>query len=228
MNPDLLQSTYDDIVNKAWSESLNPLSDDADTLFQSPTSVIGMEDSDLLIVIHIPLYSGSLIRLYRYVSAPFPLCENIVATIRHEKEYLALDPSGTIGKELSAAEILKCIRINRIHHCNGENVLQKNLERLCLYNLYNQRVEEIEDLCNVEIRKVKSQAIQLSGNQFLILVTEPTQLTIICHDGSTNIETIQGLYILTLTETCPKSNTPDHVFTRNPHVSPLSSSSLCL
>ena len=157
-------------------------------------------------------------RLYRYVAAPFPLRDNIVATIRHEKEYLALDPSGTVGKELSATEILKCDRINRIHNCNGENVLQKNLEQLCLYNLYNQRVEEIEDFCNVEIGKVKSHAIQLSGNQFRILVTEPTQLTWICHDGSSKVETINGVYILTLTESCSKANTPDHVFNRNPHV----------
>ena len=106
VNPDLLQSSYDDIVNKGKAESLNPLSNDADTLFQSPTSVVGTQEGDLLIVVHIPLYSGSLMQLYRYVAAPFPLKENIVATIRHNKEYLALDPSGMIGKELSATEIL--------------------------------------------------------------------------------------------------------------------------
>ena len=141
-----------------------------------------------------------------------------MATIGHEKEYLAIDPPGTIRKEPSAMEILKCVRINRIHHCNGENMLQKNLEQLCLYNLYNQRVEEIEDLCDVEINKLKSHAIQLSGHQFGILVTEPNQLTRIGHDGSPSVETIQGVYILTLTELCLKANTPDHVITRNPDV----------
>ena len=132
VNPDNLQSTYDDIVNKAQSESLNPVSDDADTLFQSPTSVIGTNDGDLLIIVHIPLYSGSLMRLYRYVSVLFPLRDNIVATIRHEKEYLALDPSGTLGKELSATEILKCDRINRIYHCNGEKCLAEELGTIML------------------------------------------------------------------------------------------------
>ena len=58
VNPDLLKSTYEHIVNKAKVESLNPLSDDADTLFQSPTSVIGTQEGDLIIVVHIPLYSG--------------------------------------------------------------------------------------------------------------------------------------------------------------------------
>ena len=218
INPDLLQPTYDDIVTKSRQEHLHPLSDDADIVFQSPTSVVGTSKGNLLAIIHIPLYSGSLMRMYRYVSAPFPLREDVVATIKHDKDYLALDPSGTVGKELSTTEILACDRINRIFHCTGENVLQKNLNDLCLYNLFNQKVDQIEELCRVEIGKVKSHAIQLSGNQFRILVTEPTQLTKICLDGNTKVETIKGVYILTLSDSCPKANTPDHIFTRNPHV----------
>ena len=144
--------------------------------------------------------------MYRYVSAPFPLREDVVATIKHDKDYLALDPSGTIGKEPSSTKVLACDHINRI------------LDDLCLYNLFNQRVDQIEELCRVEIGKVKSHAIQLSGNRFRILVTEPTQLAKICLDGNTQVETIEGVYILTLLDNCPKANTPDHIFTRNPHV----------
>ena len=207
-----------DIVTKSRQEHLHPISEDADIIFQSPTSVVGTEEGDLLAIIHIPLYSGFLMRMYRYVSAPFPLREDIVATIKHDKDYLALDPSGTVGKELSSTEVLACDQINRIFHCTGENVLQKNLDDLCLYSLFNQKVDQIEELCRVEIGKVKSHAIQLSGNQFRILVTEPTQLTKICLDGNTKVEPIKGVYILTLSDTCPKANTPDHIFTRNPHV----------
>ena len=47
---------------------------------------------------------------------------------------------------------------------------------------------------------------------------EPTQLTKICLDGKTEVKTIKGVYILTLSDTCPKANTPDHIFIRNPHV----------
>ena len=49
-------------------------------------------------------------------------------------------------------------------------------------------VETIENLCDVEINKVTSHAIQLSGSQFRIPVTEPMQLTRICHNGSTKVE----------------------------------------
>ena len=43
-------------------------------------------------------------------------------------------------------------------------------------------------------------------------------MTKICLDGNTKVETIKRVYILTLSDACPKANTPDHIFTRNPHV----------
>ena len=143
--------------------------------------------------------------------------DGLTATIRSEKSYLALDPSTTLGKELSEAEIFRCKRINRIYHCRNENVLQKNLSQLCLFNLYKQRMKEIERFCDVSISEVASHAVQLSGNQFRILASRPTQLTIVCTEGA-KVETIQGIHLLSLTEACPKANTPDHFFVRNPHV----------
>ena len=143
--------------------------------------------------------------------------EGLTATIRSDKSYLAQDPSGTLGKELSEAEIFRCKRINRIYHWGNENVLQKNLSQLCLFNLYKQRMKGIKRFCDVSVLEVASHAVQLSGNQFRILTSRPTQLTIACTEGA-KVETIQGVHLLTLTEACLKANTPDNFFVRNPHV----------
>ena len=110
--------------------------------------------------------------LFRYVPAPFLLQDGLTATIRSEKSYLALDPSGTLGKELSEAEIFRCKHINRIYHCGNENVLQKNLSQLCLFNLYKQRMDGIERFCDVSVSEVASHAVQLSGNQFRIMAVK--------------------------------------------------------
>ena len=126
--------------------------------------MLGTQDNDLICIIHVPLYSGELMNLFRYVPAPFLLQDGLTATIRSEKSYLALDPSGTLGKELSEAEIFRCKRINRIYHCGNENVLQKNLSQLCLFNLYKQRMRDIERFCDVSISEVASHVVQLSGN----------------------------------------------------------------
>ena len=217
VDPEQLQNAYDEIVDKAKEVNLAPITEDADLIFQAEVSVLGTQDDDLICIIHIPLYSGELMNLFRYVPAPFLLQDGLTATIRSEKSYLALDPSGTSGKELSEVEIFRCKHINRIYHCGNENVLQKNLSQLCLFNLYKRRMEGIERFCGVSLSEVASHAVQLSGNQFRIMASRPTQLTIACTEVA-KVETIQGVHLLTLTEACPKANTPDHFFVRNPHV----------
>ena len=127
VDPEQLQSAYNEIVDKAKEVNLAPITGDADLIFQSEVSVLGTTEDDLICIIHIPLYSGELMNLFRYVPAPFLLQDGLTATIRSEKSYLALDPSGTLGKELSEAEMTRCKRINRVYHCGNENVLQKNL-----------------------------------------------------------------------------------------------------
>ena len=217
VDPEQLQTAYNEIVDKAKEVNLAPITDDADLIFQSGVSVLGTQDGDLVCIIHIPLYSKELMNLFHYVPAPFLLQDGLTAMIRNDKSYLALDPSGSLGKELSEAEIFHCKRINRIYHCGNENVLQKHLSQLCLFNLYKQRMKEIERFCDVSVSEVASHAVQLSGNQFRILISRPTQLTIACTEGA-KVETIQGVHLLTLTEACPKANTPHHFFVRNPHM----------
>ncbi len=111
-----LQSEYDEVVDKANEANLAPLTEDVDLIFQSEVSVMGTQDGDLVCIIHIPLYSRDLMNLFCYVPAPFLLQSGLTATVRSEKSYLALDPSGTFGKELSEAEIFRCKSINRIFH----------------------------------------------------------------------------------------------------------------
>ena len=98
VDPEQVQSAYDEVVDKAKKVNLAPLTDDVDLTFQSEVSVMGKQDGDLVCIIHIPLYSRDLMNLFRYVLAPFLLQDGLTATVRSEKSYLAFYPSGTLGK----------------------------------------------------------------------------------------------------------------------------------
>ena len=63
MDPEQLQTAYDEIVDKATEVNLAPLTDDADLIFQSEVSVLGTQDGDLVCIIHIPLCSVELMNL---------------------------------------------------------------------------------------------------------------------------------------------------------------------
>ena len=50
---------------------------------------------------------------------------------------------------------------------------------------------------------------------YRILSAKPVQLVKECQDGST-LSLIEGVYLLKLTDECPKASTPDHLFVRTP------------
>ena len=128
------------------------MSEDAGILFQVPTSTFVDAHGRLFAVTHLPLYAGDLLRLYRYVPAPFLLDEQKVSLeIISPAEYLALDTHGMVGKQLTASEFQLCRRLGNVYHCPNMNLVNKDLKSLCLYNIYSQTTNHIEDTCEVKV-----------------------------------------------------------------------------
>ena len=50
---------------------LLPSNEDPGILFQVPVSTLSDNEGNLYAVVHLPLYSGSTLKLYRHVPAPF-------------------------------------------------------------------------------------------------------------------------------------------------------------
>ena len=95
------------------------------------------------------------------------------------------------------------------------NLVNKDLKSLCLYNIYSQTPNFIEDTCEVKVTYLRNHAVQLSTSLYRILAVKPVQLVMDCKTGS-NITTISGVHLLRLTEACPKASTADFLFVRTP------------
>ena len=108
-----------------------------------------------------------------------------------------------------------CKKISTIYHCPDMNLLSKNLTTLCLYNFFTQSAFNIEQICNVRVKRMHSQAIQISTSLYRIMTSDPIQLVVKCESG-TNITTIQGIHLLQLTQECPKASTSEYLFVRMP------------
>ena len=207
---------FQKLVKLARARNMRPISEDAGILFQVSTSTFINKNGSLHAVVHLPLYSGDSLTLFKYVPAPFYL-ENVsyVLEVESREEYLALDTHGTVGKLLTTSEFQLCKHVGSIYHCPNMNLLNKDLRSLCLFNLYNQDPKQIEKTCTVTISKAESHAVQISNSLYRILAARPVQLVQECRTGS-NITTITGVHLLQLTEACPKASTPDHLFIRTP------------
>ena len=216
ISPESLISAFDMLTSNARKHNLIPSGEDPGILFQVPVSTLCDSVGNLYAVIHLPLYSGSTLQLYRHVPAPFFLEDtSIILDIESPAEFLALDTHGMMGRQMTASEFQLCKRFSTVYHCPHMNLLSKNLTSLCLYNLFTQNADNIERTCTVRVKKMHSHAIQISTSLYRLMTSEPTQLVVECESG-TNITTIQGVHLLQLTEECPKASTAEYLFVRTP------------
>ena len=211
-----LVSAFKNLADQAAVHNMKPMSEDAGILFQVSTSTFVNRQGKLFAIVHLPLYSGEMLTLYRYVPAPFFLGESkVVIEVHSPYEYLALDVHGMLGKQLTTADFQLCKKVGAVFHCPNMNLLNKNLEILCLYNLFSQVTSQIEKTCKVEVSRLRSHAVQISSSMYRIMTEKPILLVTECREGH-NLTTIRGIYNLNLSDECPRASTPDHLFVRTP------------
>lgn len=215
VDPDKLQTLYADLLVACRAKSLVPVSEDSGIIYHSEVSVVGSGEGRLLVIVHVPVYQGSKMNLFRYMPSPFALNhDGVVVAVKSKKEFLALDSSESTGLELSLTDLQGCRRFGRLLHCKNRHVVTKDLDSMCLYALYNQNLINIESLCKVVVLQAASHAIQLDGNTFRVLESQPTQLIKQCSKKG-RVVIVDGEYILKLDDECPTASTKSHYFERD-------------
>ena len=215
IEPSKLKETYDSLLLKARASNLQPLSEDPGIIFQSTVTTIATSTNKLKAIVHVPMYSGSMMTIYRYIPAPFFLDNSVVIRVKADFDFIALNAEGTLAKQFNAIDLQDCREINRIFHCPRGNVIYKDLKTLCLYNLFQQDSEQIENTCEVILDTASNHAIQLTGSIFRLFAHDPVTVTLDCPQlDKHEAIVIEGAYILTLNQTCPRASTPSHLFIR--------------
>ena len=216
--PEDLLHAFNDLLGEARNKGLEPFSNDAGILFQAPTSTIMTEAGRLFAVVHLPLYGGSKLALYKYVPAPFFLYKTrMMMTVESPAEYLARDAHQTVGKHMTAWEFHQCQKASRLYHCPQMNLLSKRPQSLCLYNLFVQDPLAVEETCEVTVNKLKTHATQIDAHHYRLMTTEPTMLIAECTTGN-NATLVKGVTLVELTEECPKASTSEYLFVRTPAI----------
>ena len=211
-----LEAAFDKLVESAQRQGLKPLTRDVGILFQAATSTFADAKGRLFAVVHVPLYTGERLHLYKYIPAPFFLRDTrIMLTVESPAEYLALDAHQTVGKQLTTFQFQLCTKSAEILHCPHLNLLTKGLKRLCLYNLFVQNPDDIEETCEVKVSQLKTHAVQVGASTYRLLTAIPTQLVTECEDG-TNNTLVDGAHMVEFSDRCPIASTNEFVFARTP------------
>ena len=213
IDPHKLDEAYSNLLTAANKVGLEPVSLHPGIVFQAPVSVLGKDDRQLVLMVHVPLNAGTLI-LYKYLPSPILFDDKDVALyVEDEEKYLAMDAHQTIGLQLNPREFDKCLRIKNVYSCRKSHVFIKSLERLCLYNLFVQRTEETGKTCQVRVGPLKNTISQTQTNTYRLYSPGRVTVTTECVNGSVMVQTAHKTAVLKLTRDCPKISTEDYLVT---------------
>ena len=151
IDPHKLDEAYNNLLTAASKVGLEPVSPHPGITFQTPVSVLGKDNRQLVVMVHVPLNTRTLI-LYKYLPSPI-IFENkdVALYVEDEEKFLAMDAHQSIGLHMTPQEFDKCLKTKNVYSCERSHVFTKSLEQLCLYNLFVQRTEEIGKTCQVKV-----------------------------------------------------------------------------
>ena len=115
IDPHKLDEAYKNLLAAAKKVGLEPVSLHPGIVFQTPVSVLGKDDRQLVVMVHVPLNVGTLI-LHKYLPSPIIFEDKDVALyVEDEEKYLAMDTHQTIGLQLTPREFDRCLGMKGVY-----------------------------------------------------------------------------------------------------------------
>ena len=163
--------------------------------FQIETSYL-RNGGDILIMLHVPcIVHDQLLTIYKYIPLPFPVPKimqsdtttildlieqrhnNFVNTSEQGMDALMLIPEAemiAVGKTdqfqiLTQGDLAGCIKRNKIHLCEKNQVLHTNLKTSCLGSIYSNYEPGIKENCKLERKNLQETVYQLSATDHLLI-----------------------------------------------------------
>ena len=124
-----------------------------------------------------------------------------------------MDAHQTVGLQMTPREFDKCLKTKRVYSCEKSHVFTKSLERLCLYNLFVQRTEEVSKTCKVKVGPLTSSVSQIQTNTYRLFSPGRVTVTTECVNGSVVVQTAHKTAVMKPTRECPKISTEDYLLT---------------
>ena len=112
------------------------------------------------ILIHTPLLkSDKIVDIYRYIETPMILANSIRhIAVEPDSSIIAINSDRSLCSTFSLSDISRCNKLHNLFWCPAEQVQRRAAKKSCTFSLYMQRMDEIEDQC--QLRSIPATVVE--------------------------------------------------------------------
>lgn len=179
---------------------------------QVPQPRFRYEGNHLELSLRVPFSQGAPANLYEYRATPW-MSNGFVVKVRPEKKYMAWDTELRLAAELTEDELKRCPSWEGMHWCSNPPTVERTPSELCLYNLFQQRVADLERTCPLVAESRRKETIRMLPNVYHLYNQEPTTLIQECATQTEPIMThLSPHFVLKLNRSCPRAYTSTQAY----------------
>ena len=190
IKPDMLMK----IVATISEQSLRPLwpgTEEFTNLYYEFSHVLPLHTEGFLYLILLPLLPNppNEMNLYRTMTLPQPLNQNITVSYEEMPKYFGISSDQGIHISLSESDINGCRFFNNFYFCSSAMALSKGSSFSCVYALFTKR--RIEEICKKHVSgPLKFPIIIKDKNTWLYATSTPTYITTVCPNKETRTDVL--------------------------------------
>ena len=185
VGPESLQVALVNLTNVAQAKGYNAISTVLPHIFELPSSMYIHRGRQIVdIIVHVPLVALASKRiLYKRTDIPFILLfkinevdpelkhrdqEHAVWTIKQTGNFVATSTESSISYELSKDALDTCTKINDNWYCRHLIRRRDNFQNSCEVALYHSQMQDIHQLCEVELSTIPETAVSIDNRRTII------------------------------------------------------------
>ena len=185
VGPESLQTALANLTNVAQAKGYNAISTVLPHILELPSSMYVHRGRQIVdIIVHVPLVALASKRLlYKQTDILFILPfkinevdpelkhrdqEHAVWTIKQTGNFVATNTESSISYELSKDALDSCTRINDNWHCRHLIRRRDNFQNSCEVALYHSQMQDIHELCEVELSTIPETAVSIDNRRTII------------------------------------------------------------
>ena len=203
---------FEQVTRRAKEMGWNPVVQGFESWLQVPQPRFRYEEERLELDLRVPFSQGMPAKLYEFRATPWAT-NGFVVRVQPEKRYMAWDTELRLAAELTEEDLKKCPGWEGLHWCPNPPAVERTPSELCLYNLFQQRVSELERTCPLVAETRRTEAVKVMPNVYHLYSQEPTTLVQECEGQPEPTMThLPPHFVLKLNHSCPRAYTSTQAY----------------
>ena len=207
-----LMRGFQQATRQAKERGWNPVVRNFEEWIQVPQPRFRYEGNHLELDLRVPFSQGMPASLYEYRATPWTT-NGFVIKVQPERKYMAWDTELRLAAELTEEDLKQCPHWEGMHWCPTPPTVERTPSELCLYNLFQQRVSDLERTCPLVAETGRTETVKVTPNVYHLYTQEPTTLVQECAAQTDPIVTqLPPHFVLRLNRSCPRAYTSTQAY----------------